>query len=143
MISRDLALSAHFIGLILWMGGAIAAATVAAAAKSEDGEGGASALRTARKVVVYWVTPGMLLAWAGGLTVLVPDFGALYASAGWMHAKLALLVVLTALTGVLTGRLRRAASGQKASPARLYQALALALAVGVVLVVVLAKLRPF
>jgi putative membrane protein len=143
MAARDLALAAHFIGLALWMGGGVVAASVAGLALSEGGEGKETALRAARKAVIYWATPGMLIAWAGGLTVLIPDFGAIYASAGWMHAKLTLLVVLTAVTGVFTGRLRRAASGQKASGPGPFNVLGLVLAVGLVLVVVLAKLKPF
>jgi uncharacterized membrane protein len=143
MTLRELALAAHFIGLILWMGGSVVAASVAASATDEGGEGKATALRSARKAVIYWATPGMLLAWVGGLTVLIPDFTALYARAGWMHAKLTLLVVLTAVTGVFTGRLRRAAAGQKPASPGLWNGLGLALAVGMALVVVLAKLRPF
>lgn len=143
MALRDLALSAHFIGLILWIGGAVTAATVAASAARAPEEGRRIALVAARRAVLYWATPGMLLAWAGGLTVLVPDFGVLYARAGWMHAKLALLVVLTALTGVFTGRLRRAAEGRRAASGGLFNGLGVALVIGATLVVLLAKLRPF
>ena len=143
MVLRDLALAAHFIGLILWMGGAVVAASMAAAAASEGGEGEKTALRAARKAVVYWATPGMLLAWAGGLTVLIPDFGAVYAKAGWMHAKLTILLALTAATGIFTGRLRRAAAGEKTVTSGFWNTLGLVLAVGLVIVVVLAKLRPF
>ena len=143
MVLRDLALAAHLIGVIFWLGGVVVAASIAATAASEGGAGEGTAMRAARKAVIFWATPGMLLAWAGGLTVLIPDFTTLYAAAGWMHAKLTFLVVLTAVTGVFTGRLRRAAMGTKSASSGLMNALGLILAVGAVVVVVLARLKPF
>lgn len=143
MILRDLALAAHFIGVIFWMGGSVVAASMAATAASTGGEGEKTAMLAARKAVIFWATPGMLLAWAGGLTVLIPDFTTVYASMGWMHAKLTLLLALTAVTGIFTGRLRKAAAGTKPASSGFMNALGLVLAVGVVVIVILARLKPF
>ena len=110
MEPRELALVAHFLGLIFWIGGSVAALSVAGYVAREDNQG---ALVAARKAMLYWATPGMLLAWIGGLTVLLPDFAEIYARAGWMHAKLTLLLVLSAVTGIASGRLRKAAAGTK------------------------------
>ncbi|MEC7526315.1 MAG: hypothetical protein VYE22_40920 [Myxococcota bacterium] len=140
METRELALVAHFLGLIFWIGGSVVAGTVAAyAARDDNGPG----MVAARKAMVFWATPGMLLAWGGGLSVLLPSFGELYARAGWMHAKITVLLVLTALTGVMSGRVRKAAAGIKPAPPKLLDGVAIGLAVGALIVLVLAKLKPF
>lgn len=140
MDTRTLALAAHLLGVILWIGGGVAAATMAAFA-ADSKEGAATGLQGAQRALSWWVTPGMLLAWAGGLTILIPDFATHYASAGWMHGKLTLLLALSGVTGVLSGRLRKAAKGQKEIGSKLLNGLSIGLMVGafVVLVLVLAK----
>lgn len=141
MLFRDLAIATHLVGMALWVGGVVAAAIVAAVAVRE-GEGGRPALAAARKAVLFAATPGMVLAWIAGLSFLVPHFAELYARAGWMHTKLTLLLALTGATGVLTGRLRKAASGTRPATAGLFGGLALAIAVGAAAIVFLAVLRP-
>ncbi len=140
MEPRELALVAHFLGLIFWIGGSVAALSVAGYAAREDNQG---ALVAARKAMLYWATPGMLLAWIGGLTVLIPDFAEIYARAGWMHAKLTLLLALSAFTGIASGRLRKAAAGTKPASPKLLDGVAIGLAVGALLVLILAKIKPF
>jgi putative membrane protein len=143
---RELAIATHLVGMVLWIGGVVAASVVAASAASAsaggEGEGGRAALAAARRAVLVVATPGMLLAWLAGLSYLVPNFAELYARAGWMHGKLTAVLVLTGLTGVLTGRLRRAAAGTKPASAGLFGGLALALIVGSAAVIFLAVLRP-
>lgn len=141
MLFRDLAVATHLVGMVLWIGGAVTAAVVAASAASE-GEAGRPAIAAARRSVLFVATPGMLLAWIAGLSFLVPNFLELYARAGWMHGKLTLLLILSALTGVLTGRLRKAATGTKPASAGLFGGLAIALMLGAAIVVFLAILRP-
>ena len=84
----------------------------------------------------------MLIAFAGGFGMLIPNFAELYAKQGWMHAKLALLLVLAGATGVLTGKLRRWADGQDVSP-KAFGKLAWAVSVLAVLIITLAIFRPF
>lgn len=140
MDPRELALVAHFLGLIFWIGGSVVALSVAGYAAREGNEGG---LVAARKAMLYWATPGLALAWIGGLTVLIPDFSDLYARAGWMHAKLTLLLALSAATGIASGRLRKAAAGTKAASPKLLDGVAIGLAVGALVVLILAKIKPF
>ena len=99
----------HFLGIIFWVGSAVAVA-VAASAPTPGESGIAQALR---KVTLRITTPAMLIAFAGGFGVLVPSFVDIYARQGWMHIKLTLLVALAGATGVLTGKLRRWADGQE------------------------------
>lgn len=58
-------------------------------------------------------TPAMLLVWGFGLTLATA--GHLFA-AGWLQAKLVLVMILSGLHGVQSGRLRRVASGAPTKP---------------------------
>ncbi len=134
----NIALVVHFLGLLLWIGGAITTAWIAAGLVSA---GETNALSTVRSALLAVVTPGILLATIGGLALLIPAWGAHYAHAPWMHAKLTIGLVLGALHGVLVGRVRRAASGKPVSPG-LFVGIAVAYAVLGLAGVALAILRP-
>lgn len=138
---RELAIATHLLGMALWVGGAAAAAFVAARA-AREAEAARGAMTAARTVVSTLVTPGMLLAWVAGLSYLVPNFTTFYAKAGWMHGKLTLLIVLSGVTGVLTARLRKAAAGTKPGSPGLFGGLGLAVIVLAALIVFLAMLKP-
>jgi putative membrane protein len=138
---RELAIATHLLGMALWVGGAAAAAFVAAAG-SREGEGGRGAIAAARKAFGTLANPGMALAWLAGLSYLIPNFTTFYAKAGWMHGKLTLLLVLSALTGVLGARMRKAAAGTKPGSPGLFGGLGLGVVVLAALIVFLAMLKP-
>ena len=138
--------AAHVLGVILWIGGTVTAALIVAFGASDArAERGARATNelaaAARRAVLLVATPGLLLAWIAGLTVLLTAWPA-YQSAGWMHAKLTVALVVTALTGVVTGRLRRAAGGGDAKPG-LLRGMALGILALAGIVLLLARLQPF
>ena len=128
----------HFLGITFWIGSAVAVA-IAASAPSPLESGIAQSLR---KISLRITSPAMLFAFAGGFGMLIPNFAELYAKQGWMHAKLALLLVLAGATGVLTGKLRRWADGQDVSP-KAFGKLAWAVSILAVLIITLAIFRPF
>ena len=128
----------HFLGITFWIGTAVAVA-VAASAPAPWESGLAQALR---KVTVRVTTPAMLLAFAGGVGMLVPSFAEVYAKQGWMHAKLALLLALAGATGVLTGKLRKWAEGQEVTPG-VFAKLSWAISILAILIITLAIFRPF
>lgn len=128
----------HFLGITFWIGSAVAI-SLAAAAPTPWESGIAQALR---KVTVRVTTPAMLVAFAGGFGMLIPNFADVYAKQGWMHSKLTLLLILAGVTGVLTGKLRRWADGQEVTQTT-FARLALATAVLGVLIVTFAVFRPF
>jgi uncharacterized membrane protein len=107
----------HVIGNVLWLGGgAVAAFTYAQLATqpgTADAQARLSVARALRKVVLYVVTPGMLLSLAGGLTMLIGFWTELYAKAPWAHTKLMVGLIAAGFSGVLTGKLRRAANGEE------------------------------
>ena len=128
----------HFLGVTFWLGSAIAVA-IAAAAPTQLESGIAQALR---KVTVRVTTPSMLIAFAGGFGMLIPNFAEVYAKQGWMHAKLTLLLLLAAATGVLTGKLRRWAGGQEVGQ-QTFSRLAWVIGILGLLIVTFAVFRPF
>ena len=127
----------HMLGVIFWIGSAVAIAMTAAAPTQPD-SGVAQALR---RVALRLTSPAMLIAFVGGLGLLIPNFTLLYARAGWMHGKLTLLLVLAGITGVLTGRLRRWTQGEDVNP-RTFSRIAGAFGVIAVVIVVLAVFKP-
>jgi uncharacterized membrane protein len=128
----------HFLGITFWIGTAVAVA-IAASAPTTWESGLAQALR---KVTARVTTPAMLVAFAGGVGMLVPNFAEQYAKQGWMHTKLALLLALAGATGVLTGKLRKWAEGQEVTPA-VFAKLSWAISILSILIVTLAVFRPF
>jgi len=118
----------HVVGVMLWIGGALSVALVAAAA---EGEAKRSLATVSRRVALRVATPGMVLAWVGGLTMFALSLDG-YLSQGWMHAKITIGLVVAALTGVLTGKLRKAAAGEDVSTKslRIFGIVILVLAIG-------------
>jgi putative membrane protein len=84
--------------------------------------------------------PALLVAWGCGIWLALQ---AGWFASGWLHAKLVLVLALSALHGVSTTALRRASAPEPAAPARAWRvtpALALCTAVAVVW---LALMKPF
>jgi putative membrane protein len=137
-VSNLTLLYVHRIGVILWIGGIVAVALAAALATEDDRPATARSLRA---VITRVVTPAMLVAWLGGLGILLPAFTTVYAKAGWMHGKLTLVLIASGLSGVIAGRLRRASQGEKleAGPMR---ALGLVVLTIAIVIVGLAVFRP-
>ena len=100
----------HVIGTLAWLGGGAVAAAAMAILASEAPDTRLAAARALRRVVLWVVTPGMLLSLAAGLAMLLSNWSTLYAKAPWMHAKLTVGLVAAAFSGVLSGRLRRGAN---------------------------------
>lgn len=90
----------HVAAVVTWMAGLI----VAPAVLVRGGDGAAALVRAHFK---RFTTPAMLLALALGVWLAL-DGG--WFRAGWLHAKLVLVLALTAAHGVLAGQLRRTAT---------------------------------
>lgn len=139
----DLVTLLHISADIVFVAGLLAAALVLAAlsfqaaptlAREQRLIGG---MRRWHRVVT---TPALLLAWACGIWLALQ---AGWFHSGWLHAKLVLVLALSALHGVLSGALRRAAGPAPAVPGRAWR-VAPALALGAIVAVVwLALLKPF
>ncbi|MEM6956647.1 MAG: hypothetical protein AAF645_13220, partial [Myxococcota bacterium] len=97
----------HVLGVILWIGG-IASVALAAAFMSSDRR----LLAAARHIAVRIATPGLVLAWVGGLAMFIYSLEA-YRRAPWMHTKITLALVAAAFTGIVSAKVRKAAEGQE------------------------------
>lgn len=97
-MAYELAKSAHIVAAFLWFAGMVVVALLHTSASRA-----ASSLLTWDR---YVTTPAMIATWALGLTMATT---AGWFSDGWLIAKLVFVLVLSAIHGVLSGRLRRSA----------------------------------
>ena len=135
----SITLAIHLIGVLMWIGASFSAGLLAAWSPPEHtAETAANLRRLVRRVAV----PGLLLAWIGGLGRLIPEFGDVYARAGWMHTKLLLVLVISGLTGAMSARLGRLAQGEGMEGASSLRTFGLIILASAAAVVLLAVLKP-
>lgn len=125
----------HVASALVFVGGVFAVSTFLAVVPAEP----AASVPLARGIR-RWdqavTTPAMLLVWAFGLTLALSGD---WLADGWLQAKLVLVVALSGIHGVQSGRLRRLAGGT-ASLGRGWSPLILACVIGIA---VLAVVKPF
>ena len=137
----ELARVLHILGVILWIGGGITGALLAASASTREKSIREIIFVHVRTALLFVSTPGLVLAWVGALAMLIPNW-ALYAHEGWSHAKLTLGIVLSGVSGVLSARVRKGAQGTETT-AGMLAGLGMSLAIGALLALVLVIFRPF
>jgi protoporphyrinogen IX oxidase len=93
-----------------------------------------------RRLLKLIITPAMIVVWITG-PLLAYRLG--YFSAPWLHAKLALVIVLSGIHGYLARTVRTFAEDQNRRPARFYRILNEVPAVLLVLIVILVVIKPF
>ena len=87
----------HLPGMVLWVGGLLVATLILASHAEESGaEAGAALTRMGQKLFRGFIHPGAAIAVVTGILLILsnPDF---YLSAGWLHAKLFLVLILVVL----------------------------------------------
>lgn len=99
----------HILAVIFWVGGLTTSIMLMRNAQEPQGATAPAVHRLFQRLI----NPAMIVAWLAALAMLIDGWSALYARAGWMHGKLTLVVILSALTGVASGRVRRIATGDK------------------------------
>jgi putative membrane protein len=82
-------------------------------------------------MIVTWVL-GLYLAWQGG-----------WFSAPWMHAKLALVILMSGVHGVLSRHVRDFAADKRRKPQKFYRIINEVPAVLMVFIVILVVVKPF
>jgi putative membrane protein len=93
-----------------------------------------------RRLLKGIATPAMIATWIFGLW-LAWDTG--FFSSGWLHAKLALVLVLSAIHGFLAGAVRKFAEDRNTRSARSWRILNEVPAVLLVFIVFLVVFKPF
>lgn len=100
-----------------------------------------------RRLMRAIMTPAMIGTWAAGVALVIlgstgngPDW---LQGQGWLHAKLLLVLGLTALHGIM-GRWRREfAEDRNRRPARFYRIVNEVPTVGMIVIVILVVVKPF
>ncbi len=96
----------HLIGLVFWVGGLLIATLVFAQHSREDAPEARKALaRIEVRLLRAMANPGALLTVLSGI-ILILSNKSYYLHASWLHAKLALVVLLIGLHGVVLSRSR-------------------------------------
>ncbi|MET4897090.1 CopD family protein [Sphingomonadaceae bacterium jetA1] len=128
--------AAHVASVLIFIGG-LMAQTLAVATLWE----GASNLHRA---IERWdqrvTTPAMLSTWLFGILLAVK--GAFFTS-GWLAVKLAIVVFLSGMHGIQSGRLRRALRDRSVRAKRIYLSTPAIVAFGALAIAVLAVIKPF
>ena len=93
-----------------------------------------------RRLLRFIATPALIVVWITGLWLAVQ--GGWFA-AGWLHAKLALVVLMSGVHGFLAATTRRFANGANTRPARFYRIVNEVPTVLMVLIVILVVVKPF
>ena len=109
-----------------------------------DAERGSKASETfktmERRLLKGIMTPAMIVTWLSGLYIAYAfDFF----RAGWLHAKLTLVVIMSAFHGYLVGRVRAFAADRNDKSARFYRIINEFLTVLMIGIVILVVVKPF
>lgn len=133
----------HVASVVIWIGGMLIGAltfTVLSAMPVPRSENATKAIAIIRRWDRTVTTPAMLLAWALGIYMAVTA-GWFYAP--WLNIKLLIVIVLSALHGMLSGGLRRLfVDPDRQVPAKLMYSGPIIL-VSIVLIAFLAVAKPF
>ncbi len=132
----------HIAAVTAWIGGMLVSAVTVAVfiggpATSNDR---ADWLRSIRRWDRTFTSPAMLLVWGLGLTLA---YQGTWFREPWLTLKLALVLGLSALHGVLSGTLRRLSRARPDAPSRLLGFTPTAIVATVLLIAVLVVVKPF
>jgi protoporphyrinogen IX oxidase len=86
------------------------------------------------------MTPAMILVWITGIWLAV--WSGFY-KAGWLHAKIALVLVLSGLHGFFSQRVRKFSKDQNQSSAKFYRIINEVPTIALIGIVILVVVKPF
>ena len=132
----------HIIALIAWMAGMLYLPRLFVYhASAPVGSPQSETFKVMeRRLLKAIMNPAMIATWAFGLWLAWE--GAFFRS-GWLHAKLALVLALSALHGMLAGMTKRFAADRNTRTPGFYRVLNEVPTVALVLIVLLVVLKPF
>jgi putative membrane protein len=133
----------HIIAVIAWMAGMLYLPRLfvyhcAADAGSTQSE---TFKVMERRLLRAIMNPAMIVTWALGLWLAW--YGGWFASGGWLHAKLVLLILLSGLHGMMSRYVRDFAADRNRKSARFYRIFNEIPTVLMIAIVVLAVVKPF
>ncbi|MGE4218107.1 MAG: protoporphyrinogen oxidase HemJ [Alphaproteobacteria bacterium] len=132
----------HLIAVISWMAGLLYLPRLFV--YHADAEPGSAMSETfkvmERRLLRAIMNPAMIVTWAAGLLML--HWSGVWTE-GWMHAKLALVIGLTAMHMAMASWRRAFAEDRNRRPARFYRIANEVPTVAMILIVVLVIVQPF
>ena len=132
----------HLIAVISWMAGLLYLPRLFVYhADAAPGSAQSETFKTMeRRLLRAIMNPAMIVTWAAGLLML--HWSGVWAE-GWMHAKLLLVVGLTAMHMAMASWRRAFAEDRNTRPARFYRIANEVPTVAMILIVVLVIVQPF
>lgn len=134
----------HIIAGILWIGGmlsmALVSITFSKTAGMQENAGKAALLDTVRQWNRCVTSPAMIVLWIAGIVMIVSHGQIPHA---WLLIKILVVFFLSALHGLLSGDLRKRATGQPTKNYALLRNAAGIIALSVIIIGILAIIRPF
>ncbi|PWE18358.1 protoporphyrinogen oxidase HemJ [Marinicauda salina] len=133
----------HIIAVIYWMAGMLYLPRLFVYHHQAEpgGELETALLKQEHNLLRIIVNPAMIAVWTLAILMLIANPTLL--STGWFHAKLLLVVILSGIHGVYAGARRRFARGERPRTERFWRIMNEAPAVMVIVIVLLAVLKPF
>lgn len=131
----------HIAAAIIWIGGMLVMAVVAGWSATQADKASTQGLlvevrRWSRKVT----TPAMLLLWIAGVVMVVAHGQMPHL---WLIVKIVVVVLLSGLHGFLSATLRRMAGGEAVRGAGAIRNATALIVLAVVVIILLAVMRPF
>ena len=133
----------HIVAVIAWMAGLLYLARlfVYHAASTTGSEQSETFKLMEKRLLRFIVTPAMIAAWVLGLILAFSVID--WRHDGWFHAKLLLVILLSAFSGLLAKWTRDFAADRNARAPRFYRIANEVPTLLMVLIVILAVVRPF
>ncbi|HEY0219938.1 MAG TPA: protoporphyrinogen oxidase HemJ [Afipia sp.] len=132
----------HVIAVISWMAGMLYLPRLFVYhCEAEIGSKQSETFKTMEgRLLKIIINPAMAMTWFAGLWLV---WVGQWEKAGWLHAKLALVIVMSALHGFLVGRTRDFAADKNTRSPRFYRILNEVPAVLMIAIVILVIVKPF
>lgn len=134
----------HIISVIAWMAGMLYLPRLFVYhTMAEKGSDKSETFKVMeRRLLKVIINPAMMSSWIFGLSMLYANPGML-SGAGWMHAKLTLVVLMSAVHGVLVKHVKKFAADQNEKSDKYFRILNEVPTVLMILIVILAVVQPF
>ena len=132
----------HVIAVISWMAGMLYLPRLFVYhTESEPGSVQSETFKVMeRRLLRGIINPAMVVTWVLGLWLAWSGFGF---AGGWLHAKIALVVVLSATHGYFAGAVRRFAEDRNDKPARHWRIMNEVPTLLMIAIVILVVVKPF
>ncbi|MGA2638516.1 protoporphyrinogen oxidase HemJ [Methylocella sp.] len=134
--------AAHIVSVIAWMAGMLYLPRLFVYhASAEMGSELATTFATMeRRLLRFIMLPAMIATWITGLTLA---FEGGFFTAGWLHGKLALVILMSALHGYFSAARKKLAVGTNLKSARFFRIINEAPTILLIGIVFLVVIKPF